>query len=55
MSETEAIETLEVLVDYMSVVRDGVNSYINGETGLKELEDMVNGLDNVLDSFAEVE
>lgn len=55
MSETEAIETLEVLVDYMSVVRDVVNSYINGEIGLKELEDMRDGLDSVLDSFGEVE
>lgn len=55
MSETEAIETLEVLIDYMSVVRDVVNSYVNGEIGLKELEDMRDGLDNVLDSFGEVE
>lgn len=55
MSETEAIETLEVMVDYMGVVRDVVNSYINGEIGLKELEDMRDGLDSVLDSFGEVE
>lgn len=55
MSETEAIETLEVLVDYMSVVRDVVDSYLNGEIGLKELEGMKDGLNTVLDSFGEVE
>lgn len=54
MSETEAIETLEVLVDYMGVVRDVVNSYINGEIGLEELADVRDGLDNVLVSFKEV-
>ena len=51
MNESEAIETLEMLVDYMSVVRDVVNSYLNGEIGLKELADMRDGLDNFLDLF----
>lgn len=55
MSETEAIETVEVLVDYMGVVRDVVNSYISGEIELEELADMRDGLNNVLDSFSEVE
>ena len=52
MNENEAIETL---VEYLSVVRDVVNSYTNDEIGVDELKELVEGMGNVLDSFAEAE
>lgn len=55
MSETEAIETLGALVEYIQVVNEVVEAYLNGETDISSLEELSEGMKNILESFEEVE
>lgn len=55
MSETEAIETLGALVEYIQVVNEVVEAYLNGETDISSLKELSEGMKNILKSFEEVE
>ena len=55
MSETEAIETLGTLVEYIQVVNEVVEAYLNGETDISSLEELNEGMKSILESFKEVE
>lgn len=55
MSETEAIEVLGALVEYIQVANEVVEAYLNGEIGISSLEELSKGMKNILESFEEVE
>lgn len=55
MSEAEAIETIISLVDYIEVVSEVVETYLNGGTGIDSLEELDKSMKDILNSFKGLE
>ena len=55
MEQDEKDIVLVAMMEYLCLVKEVVEAYLNGETDISSLEELSEGMKNILESFEEVE